>query len=34
MKHCQRVAHATVRGLERIYGPAVVRRHYETLFSQ
>ncbi|MEZ5889397.1 MAG: EcsC family protein [Xanthobacteraceae bacterium] len=36
MNHFQRVAHGhfTIRRLERVYGPAAVRRHYETLFSQ
>jgi hypothetical protein len=36
MSHFQRVAHGhfTIRRLERIYGPAIVRRHYETLAAQ
>jgi hypothetical protein len=36
MNHFQRVAHGhfTIRRLERAYGPTVVRRHYEALFSQ
>lgn len=36
MNHFQRVAlgHFTIRRLERTYGPAIVRRHYETLAAQ
>lgn len=36
MSHFQRIAqgHFTIRRLERTYGPAVVRRHYETLSAQ
>ena len=36
MNHFQRVAHGhfTIRRLERVYGPAAVRRHYETLYSR
>jgi len=35
MNHFQRVAqgHFIVRRLERLYGPALVRRHYDDLFS-
>jgi len=36
MNHFQRVAHGhfTIRRLERMYGPATVRRHYEALVAQ
>lgn len=36
MSHFQRIAqgHFTIRRLERTYGPAVIRRHYETLSAQ
>jgi len=36
MDHFQRVAlgHFTIRRLERTYGPAIIRRHYETLAAQ
>ena len=36
MSHFQRIAqgHFTIRRLERTYGPAVIRRHYETLAAQ
>ena len=36
MNHFQRVAHGhfTIRRLERTYGPAAVRRHYETMVAQ
>ena len=36
MSHFQRIAHGhfTIRRLERTYGPAVVRHHYETLSAQ
>jgi hypothetical protein len=36
MNHFQRIAlgHFTVRRLERVYGPALVRRHYEDLLPR
>jgi hypothetical protein len=36
MSHFQRVAqgHFTIRRLERLYGPALVRRHYDDLLPQ